>query len=138
MGVKDVKCKGILYELYDYIFTYLLHCPSDNRAVVLVEDGLYAMRSKHPRLRIFPNDPVERTLLVVLPFWISPSVRLLQRAKKVLEIDPETTEKIFRYAERYPASKLDEYCIAKMRELANENISGMLEIVEEEEPKYSE
>jgi len=137
-GAMGVECKGVLYELYDYFFTYLLHCPSDNRAVVLVEDGLYAMRSKHPRLRIFPNDPIERTLLVVLPFWIYPSERLLQRARKVLEIDPETTEKIFRYAEAYPEEKLDKYCIKKMEELNGENTMGIFQILEEAERDYSE
>ena len=128
-----VKCKGVLYELYDYLFTYLLHRPDDQRAVVLVEDGLYAMRCRHPRLRIFPNDPIERAVLVVLPFWIYPSARLLRRAKKILEIDPETTRKIFKYAERYPSSKLDEYCIAKMRELSEENTAGIFEIIDEAE-----
>jgi hypothetical protein len=137
-GAMGVKCKGVLYELYDYPFTYLLYCPRDQRAVVLVEDGLYAMRSKHPRLKIFPNDPVEKALLVVLPFWIYPSQRMLKRARAILEIDAETTEKIFRYAERYPESALDEYCISKMRELSGENTVGILEIVEEAERAYPE
>jgi len=132
-GAMAVKTECVLYELYDYPFTYLLHCPEDNRAVVLVEDGLYALRSKHPRLRIFPNDPIERAVLVVLPFWIYPNNRLLQRARRVLEIDAETTKKIFRYAERYPSSKLDEYCIAKMRELSEENTAGIFEIIDEAE-----
>jgi hypothetical protein len=127
---------GILYELYDYPFTYLLHRPDDQRAVVLVEDGLYAMRSKHPRLRIFPSDPIERAILIVLPFWIYPSEHLLNRARKVIEIDLETTVKIFRYAEAYPEEKLDEYCIAKMRELANENTAGIFQIIEEAESFY--
>jgi hypothetical protein len=129
--------RGILYELYDYSFTYLLHCPKDGRAVVLVEDGLYAMKSRHPRLRIFPNDPFERTILVVLPFWIYPSKRLLDRAKKILEIDEETTEKIFKYAEKYPTSKFDSYTILKMRELSKENIEGIFEIIEEAENAYT-
>jgi hypothetical protein len=128
-----VKCKGVLYELYDYAFTYLLHCPKDNRAVVLVEDGLYALRSKHPRLKIFPSDPIERAVLVVLPFWIYPSERLLQRARRVLEIDAETTAKIFQYAEAYPEKKLDKYCIRKMEKLSGENTMGIFEIVEEGE-----
>jgi len=129
---------GVLYELYDYPFTYLLHCPSDGRAVVLVEDGLYALRSKHPRLKVFPSDPIERSILTVLPFWIYPSKRLLNRARRVLEIDPETTLKIFKYAEAYPEDKLDEYCIAKMRELSGENTAGVFEIVEEAERAYTE
>jgi len=128
-----VKTEGVLYELYDYMFTYLLYCPNDNRAVVLVEDGLYALRSKHPRLRIFPEDPIERAVLVVMPFWIYPSQKMLKRARAILEIDTETTEKIFRYAERYPSSKLDEYCIAKMRELSEENTAGIFEIIDEAE-----
>jgi hypothetical protein len=137
-GGGAMAVEGVLYELYDYMFTYLLYCPKDNRAVVLVEDGLYALRSKHPRLRIFPEDPVERALLVVLPFWIYPSERLLQRARRVLEIDPETTEKIFRYAEAYPEEKLDKYCITKMEELSGENTMGIFEIVEEAERAYPE
>jgi hypothetical protein len=63
---------------------------------------------------------------------------LLQRAKRVLEIDTETTEKIFRYAERYPSSKLDEYCIAKMRELSSENTEGIFQMLEEAERAYPE
>jgi hypothetical protein len=133
MGVK-----GVLYELYDYPFTYLLHCPSDNRAMVLVEDGLYAMRSKHPRLRIFPSDPIERAILIVLPFWIYPSEHLLNRARKVIEIDPETTVKIFRYAEAYPEGDLDQYCISKMRELSGENTKGIFRIIEEAERVFTE
>jgi hypothetical protein len=132
-GAMGVKKKGILYELFDYPFTYILHCPGDNRAVVLVEDGLYALRSKHPRLRIFPSDPIERSILVILPFWIYPSPQLLQRARKVIEIDPKTTSKIFRYAEAYPEEKIDEYCIAKMRELSGENTKGIFQIIEEAE-----
>jgi hypothetical protein len=127
--------KGTLYELYDYPFTYLLHCP-DNRAVVLVEDGLYAMRSAHPRLKIFPSDPVARAVLVVLPFWIYPSQKLLNRSKKVLEIDEETTIKIFLYAEAY-SGKLDNYCIAKMKELSQENTVGIFQIIEEAERAYT-
>ena len=130
--------KGVLYELFDYPFTYLLHRPDDQRAIVLVEDGLYALKSKRPKLKIFPSDPVERAILVVLPFWIYPSERLLKRARKILEIEPETTAKIFRYAEMYPEDKLDNYCIAKMRELASENTVGMFEIVEEAERAYTE
>ena len=130
MGMK----KGILYQLYDYPFTYLLYRPSDKRAVVLVEDGLYARQSGRPRLRIFPNDPIERTLLVVLPFWIYPSKQLLNRAKKLLEIDAKTTEKIFKYAEK---AQLDDYCIEKMKELASENTAGILQIVEEAERAYT-
>jgi len=135
MGVVQ---RGILYELFDYPFTYLLHCPRGNRAVVLVEDGVYALRSRHPRLRIFPNDPIEKALLVILPFWIYPSKALLNRARRVLEIDPETTLKIFKYAEAFPEDKLDEYCIAKMRELRGENTAGVFEIVEEAERAYVE
>jgi hypothetical protein len=130
MGVK----KGILYQLYDYPFTYLLYRPSDKRAVVLVEDGLYAMQSKRPRLKIFPDDPVERALLTVLPFWIYPSKQLLNRARKLLEIDAKTTEKIFKYAER---AEIDDYCIEKMRELSQENTSGIFEILEEAERNYA-
>jgi Mg2+ and Co2+ transporter CorA len=126
--------KGILYELYDYPFTYLLYRPDDKRAVVLVEDGIYAMQNpKRPRLKIFPNDPFERTILVVLPFWIYPSNRLLERANRVLEIDPETTAKIFNYAEKTPVERLDEYCILKMRELSKENTEGIFEIVDNAE-----
>jgi hypothetical protein len=132
MGVKGTK--GILYQLYDYPFTYLLHRPDDKRAVVLVEDGLYAMRSGRPRLRIFPSDPIERALLTVLPFWIYPSKHLLSRAKKLLEIDPETTEKIFKYAER---AEIDDYCIEKMKELSKENTSGIFEILEKAERTYA-
>jgi hypothetical protein len=127
--------KGILYQLYDYPFTYLLYRPSDKRAVVLVEDGLYAMQSRRPRLKIFPDDPVERTLLTVLPFWIYPSKQLLNRARKLLEIDAETTEKIFKYAER---AEIDDYCIEKMKELASENTAGIFQIVEEAERGYAE
>ena len=137
-GAMAVKCKGVLYELYDYPFTYLLYCPKDQRAVVLVEDGLYMLQAKRPRLKIFPNDPIERTILTVLPFWIYPSERLLKRARKILEIDTETTVKIFKYAERVPESELDEYCIFKMRQLAGENTIGILEIVEEAERAYPE
>jgi hypothetical protein len=133
MGVK-----GVLYQLYEYPFTYLLYNPKDHRAVVLVEDGLYALKSKRPRLRIFPDDPIERTVLVVLPFWIYPSGAMLKRASKILEIDAETTEKIFRYAEAYPSEKLDEYCIEKMKELSRENTSGIFEILEEIERAYVE
>jgi hypothetical protein len=135
MGVKGTK--GILYQLYEYPFTYLLYNPKDHRAVVLVEDGLYAMKSRHPRLRIFPDDPVERALLVVLPFWIYPSQRMLNQARKLLEIDPETTLKIFRYAESYPSEKLDEYCIEKMKELSNANTEGIFEIIEKAERAYT-
>ncbi|MCR6624638.1 MAG: hypothetical protein NDF58_08710 [archaeon YNP-LCB-024-027] len=125
---------GILYELYDYPFTYLLHRPNDGRAVVLVEDGLYALQSKHPRLRLYE----ERTVLIVLPFWIYPSEEMLKRARKVLEIDEETTLKIFKYAEAYPESKLDKYYIAKMRELSGENTKGICQILEEAERAYTE
>jgi hypothetical protein len=124
---------GVLYELYDYPFTYLLHRPDDRRAVVLVEDWMYARKSKHPRLRLYE----ERAVLVVLPFWIYPNKELLNRARKVLEIDAETTEKIFRYTEAYPETKLDEYCISKMRELAGENTAGIFQLLEEAENAYT-
>jgi hypothetical protein len=124
---------GLLYQLFDYPFVYLLYQPQDKRAVVLVDDGLYMLRSRHPRLRIFPDDPIRRSILIVLPFWIYPSRRLLRRAKRLLRIDKETTAKIFRYAESYPVEKFDDYCISKMEELANENTNGMLEIIEEAE-----
>jgi len=129
-----VKVKGILYELYDYLFTYLLYRPDDKRAVVLVEDALYAMQNpKRPRLKIFPNDLGKGAILVVLPFWIYPSKHLLTRAEKILEIDSKTTLKIFRYAEAYPTKKLDKYCIFKMRQLAKENVKGILEIIDSAE-----
>ena len=123
---------GLLYQLFDYPFVYLLYS-KDRRAVVLVDDGLYTMQSRHPRLRIFPDDPIKRSILIVLPFWIYPSRRLLRRAKRLLRIDKKTTLKIFRYAESYPEERLDDYCIQKMRELADENIIGMLKIVEKAE-----
>jgi hypothetical protein len=135
-GAMDVK--GVLYQLYDYLFTYLLYRPNDGKAVVLVEDMLYAMESKHPRLRIFPDDPIERAILVVLPFWIYPSGAMLRRAKKILEIDTKTTKKIFRYAEAYPSEKFDEYCIKKMKELSQENTEGIFEILEKIERTYAE
>ena len=124
---------GLLYQLFDYPFVYLLYQPCNRRAIVLVDDGLYMLRSRHPRLRIFPDDPIRRSILVVLPFWIYPSKQLLRRAKKLLKIDKKTTLKIFQYAESYPEERLDDYCIQKMRELADENIIGMLEIVEKAE-----
>jgi hypothetical protein len=127
MGVK-----GVLYELFDYQFTYLLYCPFTKKAVVLIEDGLYAMKSKYPKLRLIE----ERAVLTVLPFWIYPSKKLLERARKVIEIDPETTEKIFRFAESYPLYKVDEYTYNKMKELADANIEGIFEIVEEAERAY--
>ena len=124
---------GLLYQLFDYPFVYLLYQPCDRRAIVLVDDGLYAMQSRHPRLRIFPDDPIKRSILIVLPFWIYPSKDLLRRAKRLLRIDKETTAKIFRYAEGYPSAKLDKYCIAKMRELSEENTAGIFEIIDEAE-----
>jgi len=124
---------GLLYQLFDYPFVYLLYQPCDRRAVVLVDDGLYMLRSRHPKLRIFLGDPVRRSVLVVLPFWIYPSRQLLRRAKRLLRIDKETTAKIFRYAESYPEERLDDYCIQKMRELSEENTIGILEIIEEVE-----
>ena len=124
---------GLLYQLFDYPFVYLLYQPCDRRAIVLVDDGLYMLRSRHPRLRIFPDDPIRRSILIVLPFWIYPSRQLLRRAKRLLRIDKKTTAKIFRYAEGYPIKKLDDYCIGKMKELADENIIGMFEIIEEAE-----
>lgn len=124
---------GLLYQLFDYPFVYLLYQPQDKRAVVLVDDGLYAMQSRHPRLRIFPDDPIKRSILIILPFWIYPSKDLLRRAKRLLRIDKKTTLKIFQYAESYPSSKLDEYCIAKMRELSEENTAGIFEIIDEAE-----
>jgi len=124
---------GLLYQLFDYPFVYLLYQPQDKRAVVLVDDGLYAMQSRHPRLRIFPDDPIKRSILIILPFWIYPSKQLLRRAKRLLRIDKKTTAKIFRYAEGYPEERLDDYCIQKMEELSEENTIGMLEIIEEEE-----
>ena len=124
---------GLLYQLFDYPFVYLLYQPCDRRAVVLVDDGLYAMQSRHPRLRIFPDDPIKRSILIILPFWIYPSKQLLRRAKRLLRIDKKTTAKIFRYAEGYPEERLDDYCIQKMEELSEENTIGMLEIIEEEE-----
>jgi hypothetical protein len=86
---------GLLYQLFDYPFVYLLYQPCNRRAIVLVDDGLYMLRSRHPRLCIFPDDPVKRSILVVLPFWIYPSRRLLRRAKRLLRIDKKTTAKIF-------------------------------------------
>jgi len=124
---------GLLYQLFDYPFVYLLYQPCDRRAIVLVDDGLYMLRSRHPRLCIFPDDPIRRSILIVLPFWIYPSKQLLRRAKRLLRIDKETTAKIFRYAESYPIEKFDDYCIGKMEELADENTNGILEIIEEVE-----
>jgi hypothetical protein len=124
MGVK-----GVLYELFDYPFTYLLYRPSDKRAVVLVEDAEYAMKSRNPRLRLLN----ELAVLTVLPFWIYPNSQLLKRARQVEIIDTVTTEKIFRFAEEYPLYEIDEYTYNKMRELADENTAGILEIVEEAE-----
>ena len=124
MGVK-----GVLYELFDYPFTYLLYRPSDKRAVVLVEDAEYAMRSKNPKLRLLN----ELAVLTVLPFWIYPNSQLLKRARQVEVIDTVTTEKIFSFAEEYPLYEIDEYTYNKMRELADENTAGILEIVEEAE-----
>ena len=124
---------GLLYQLFDYPFVYLLYQPCDKRAIVLVDDGLYMLRSRHPKLRIFLGDPVRRSVLVVLPFWIYPSKDLLRRAKRLLRIDKETTLKIFQYAESYPEEKLDDYCIQKMKELADENTIGVFEIIEEAE-----
>ena len=124
---------GLLYQLFDYPFVYLLYQPQDKRAIVLIDDGLYILRSRHPKLRIFLDDPVRRSILIVLPFWIYPSRRLLRRAKRLLKVDKKTTAKIFRYAESYPVEKFDDYCISKMEELADENTNGMLEIIEEAE-----
>jgi hypothetical protein len=124
MGVK-----GILYELYDYQFTYLLYCPMTKKAVVLVEDALYAIKSKYPKLRLYN----ELSVLTVLPFWIYPSKRLLERARKVMQIDSVTTEKIFKFAESYPLYKIDKYTYQKMKEFADENLKGIFEIVEEAE-----
>jgi hypothetical protein len=124
MGVK-----GVLYELFDYPFTYLLYRPSDKRAVVLVEDAEYAMKSRNPRLRLLN----ELAVLTVLPFWIYPNSKLLKRARQVVVIDTVTTEKIFSFAEEYPLYEIDEYTYNKMRELADENTAGILEIVEEAE-----
>ena len=129
MGVK-----GVLYELFDYPFTYLLYRPSDKRAVVLVEDAEYAMRSKNPKLRLLN----ELAVLTVLPFWIYPNSQLLKRARQVEVIDTVTTEKIFSFAEEYPLYEIDEYTYNKMRELADENTAGILEIVEEAERAYTE
>jgi len=123
--------KGILYELFDYPFVYLLYRPEDKRAVVLVEDGEYAMKSKYPKLRLLK----ERAVLVVLPFWTYPSRRMLDRARKVEEIDTVTTEKIFAFAESFPLFKIDEYTYNKMRELSDATLQGMLEIVESAEEK---
>jgi hypothetical protein len=78
---------------------------------------------------------VERALLTVLPFWIYPSKQLLNRAKKLLEIDAKTTEKIFEYAEK---GQIDNYCIEKMKELSGANTEGIFEIVEKAERAYTE
>ena len=129
MGVK-----GVLYELFDYPFTYLLYCPSDKRAVVLVEDAEYAMKSRNPRLRLLN----ELAVLTVLPFWIHPSSQLLKRARQVEVIDTATTEKIFRFAEEYKLCEIDEYTYNKMEELTDENLAGILELVEEAERAYTE
>jgi hypothetical protein len=87
------------------------------------------MRSKNPKLRLLN----ELAVLTVLPFWIYPNSQLLKRARQVEVIDTVTTEKIFSFAEEYPLYKIDEYTYNKMRELADENTAGILEIVEEAE-----
>jgi hypothetical protein len=133
-GAMALVDKGILYELYDYPFTYLLYRPSDRRAVVLVEDGEYAMKSRNPKLRLLN----ELAILTVLPFWIYPNTQLLERARQVEVIDTATTERMFKFAEEYPLYEVDEYTYNKMRELAEENLVGMLEIVEEAECAYTE
>ena len=119
----------MLYELFDYPFTYLLYCPSDRRAVVLVEDAEYTMKSRNPRLKLLNKLAV----LTVLPFWIHPSSQLLKRARQVAIIDTVTTEKIFKFAEEYKLCEIDEYTYNKMEELADENLAGILELVEEAE-----